>query len=269
MNRRAAVQKLLLAKFSEGRSRNPAYSLRAFSRRIGLSPTSTSLILNGKRQVSRKLAEKLCHKLMLDPHQRSNLLKSFGLQTVDAADADDSEHGAAPNPLQLEADQFRLISDWYYYGILSLIKTRGFKSDPAWISRRLGISLKETADALERLERLGILVQGKGGKLTRKVPRYRTSDDVIDLSVRQSSFQGLELAKRSLEQDPVEARDFTHLTMAIYPDKLPQAKTLIRRFQDQLEELLENGKPGLEPAEVYRFSTQLIPLSRSAAKESK
>jgi UV DNA damage repair endonuclease len=46
--------------------------------------------------------------------------------------------------------------------------------------------------------------------------------------------------------------------MAIDPKKLSVAKELIRKFQDDLSDLLESGNQ----TEVYRLSTHLFPLSK-------
>jgi uncharacterized protein (TIGR02147 family) len=258
MRNQVAIQKLLQTKLTEYQGKNPSYSLRAFSRKVGLSPASASLILNGKRSVSRKLAQKICNALLLDPQEKSEILALFpkpnrdrSLPVTDAVD---------PNYLQLMADHFHTISEWYYFGILSLVKTRGFKNDPKWIASRLGISVSEASQCLQRLKRLEMLVEDETGNLARAVPRYRTSDDVTNASVRKAHFQALELAKRSLENDPVDRRDFTNLTLAVHPDRLPEAKVMIRKFQDELDQFLES--PGLPATEVYKFCVQLFPVTQ-------
>ncbi len=249
MQEQVSFQKMLQTKFTECQTKNPQFSLRAFSNRLGVSAGAVSQILNGKRFISRKVAQKICDKLLLDPQEKSEVLNLFltpkSIQTH------------TPSYMQLQSDQFKLISEWHYFAILSLMKLSSFKRNPKSISQRLGISETVARESIERLIRLG-LIQIKNGRLIRSHPHVRTSDDAVDISVQKSHFQSLDLARKSLEQDPVDERDFTSITMAIDSKKLSQAKSIIRKFQDELSALLEEGSPD----EVYRLCVQLFPLSK-------
>jgi uncharacterized protein (TIGR02147 family) len=97
----------------------------------------------------------------------------------------------------------------------------------------------------------------KSGALKRTTPKFRTTDDVADISLRRAHEQSLELAKRSLEQDPVSERDHTWVMFAMDPKKLAIAKEKIRRFQDELADLVEAG----DQTEVYRLSMHFFPLT--------
>ncbi len=254
MNDQRAIQSVLQMKLTEFQLKNAAFSLRAFSKRLEMSPGAVSQILNGKRFISKKVAQKICDKLLLDPQEKLEIVGLFPEQKKEILNNTASE----PNYLQLQSDQFRVISDWYYLAILSLIKIRGFKQKPQWISKRLGISEKEAKEALTRLKRLGLIEKDKKGGFKRSAPRYRTSDDTKDLSVQKSHFQSLELAQKSLATNAVQERDFTSITMAINSKKLDQAKVLIRKFQDKLSGFLEDSTPN----KVYRLCIQLFPLTK-------
>jgi uncharacterized protein (TIGR02147 family) len=257
MNEQIAIQKQLNEKFEEIRAKNPAFSLRAFSRRLDISPSTLTRILSGTRRVSRPLAEQLCDKLMLDPQERSDILGNFP-QRKKYRQASRFHAEVDPGYLQLTADQFRIIGEWYHFAILSLLKTKGFKSDPEWIAERLGISVREAITALDRLERLEMIQKDSSGEWTRTHPRFRTTDDVMNLSLKKAHRQYLELGLEALAHVPTELRDFTAITMPTNPELLPKAKELIRKFQDELSALLES-EPGTE---VYKFCTQLIPLTK-------
>lgn len=97
------------------------------------------------------------------------------------------------------------------------------------------------------------------GKAVRGAPRYITSDDIADLSLRKAHAQNLELARQSLENDDVSERDFTAITMAINPKRLPLAKQMIREFRDLLCASLQVGPK----TQVHKFCMQLIPLTKS------
>jgi hypothetical protein len=86
---------------------------------------------------------------------------------------------------------------------------------------------------------------------------------VRNASLQWAHQQNLALAAEALMRLPVELRDFTAMTIPLDPHLLPKAKTLIRQFQDDLAELLE-AEPGTE---VYKFCTQLIPLTQVRIRE--
>lgn len=265
INDQLAVQNILRKKYLEIQTRNPSYSVRAFSMKLGLHASATNEIMKGERRVSRKLAERIADRLLLDPSERTSILKFF--QPVEKKPAvrkstSDEEKEVGADYLKLTGDQFELISNWIHFGILSLVKTKNFESSATSISERFGITEKQAADALERLERLGLLVR-KEGKLKRKHSRVNTPDDVLNISIQKAHIEDMELAKNSIMNDPVDKRDFTSMTMAVSTRLLPKAKEMIRKVQDEISDLLES-----EPTdEVYRMSMHLFPLSKTSSKE--
>lgn len=248
-----AIQKKLNETFSETQIKNPAFSLRAFARRLELSPSALSEILKGKRRISKKMAGRVVTNLCLNPMEAKNLLDLFP-DKVSRKESSARYH----SPYQpLSMDQFHLIAEWYHFAILSLAETKDFVGDPQWIGKRLNIRPQEAQDAISRLERLKMLVRTTDGRLEPTYVEYTTTDNVADVSVRRAHAQNLEFAKRSLEEDPIEVRDLTATTMAIDVEKLPEAKKMIREFHDKLSAYLETGTH----REVYKICVQLFPLS--------
>lgn len=260
MKEQVALQKILQTKLTECRSKNSAYSIRAFARRAGITPGTLSLILLGKRKASAKLARKISDHLALDPQERSEILSSFPVARVRTQDH------IASNYLQLNADQFFIVSEWHYFAILNLMRLKSFRSNPTWIAERLDIGESVVRDALVRLKRLDLIQEDKKGNLSRTANHYRTTDDIANLSLRKSHHQTLELARKSLDTDSVDERDFTWLTFAMDKKKLVQAKTLIRKFQDDLLEILDQDA---EQDEVYRLAIQLFPLTKIRNRSKK
>lgn len=251
MKEQRIVQQLLQRKLAELQSANPRYSLRAFSRRVGLNPGALSGILNGKRNVSAKLVERIAGRLLLDPQERSELFSHFRVLRYETRDAGDAEYR------KLTAAQFKVVAEWEHFAVLSLLRTKGFRSEAGAIAERLGLTPARAREVVQRLLEAGMAELGTDGNLRRASPNYRTTDDVADLSLRRSHEQSLELAKRSLERDAVADRDHTWVMFAMDPRKLSMAKEKIRRFQDELAELVEAG----DQTEVYRLSMHFFPLT--------
>lgn len=256
MEAQTALQNLLTTRFSEARLRNPAVSLRSFARKAGLSASALSEILSGKRRVSRVLAERILNKLCVDPEQSAALLGAFPAK---ARRGSPVPAGPLLKYAELGIEQFRAVSEWYHFAILSLAEIDGYRHDAAWIAGRLGIRKPDAAAALERLEKLGMLRwDAASGKPVHGASAYSTTDGLADLSIRKAHAQNLELAQKSLENDPVNERDFSAVTMAIDPDRLPEARRMIREFEDRLCAFLEGGAK----KEVHKICVQLFPLTR-------
>ena len=225
-------------------SRSAAFSQRAFAKRLGLSSGSLSEILRRRRSVSPKLAQRLASRLGLSPAER----KRAGL----------ARESLPPAESLLAAHTFSLIADWWHYAILNLTTTKGFRSDPAWISRRLGITPSRTREAIARLLELGLLEKGPGQILRRTKGRLNTGDHERDYAIRRSHLSDLGLAERALLDLPTEERDFSSSTFTVKPESLPKLRALIRHFHDELMDEAE-ALPG---EEVYRLAIQLFPLTR-------
>lgn len=250
------IQRVLFQSLAEAKLKNPAYSLRAFAKKLKLSPAALSEILNGKRAVSVKLADRILTGLDADPAVKGEILGSF---RKGASVATDEQKRVIDAFTQLSVEQFKTIADWYHFAILCLFETSQFTADPDDISRRLGVRKADVIQALQRLERLGMLERSPKGKLRLTGKQFHTADGPASSAVRLSHGQSLELAKKSLEVDAVDIRDFTSLTMAIDPEKMDRARKLIRQFRTKLARELEVDPKG----EVYMLSVGLFPLSRS------
>ncbi len=232
----------LTNEFANAKAKNPSYSLRAFSSRIGIQASALSEILNGKRIISKKMGQRILSGLGINPLEFENILSGTG-------------EGIEAN---LSLDYFKAISDWYYFAILSLAEVPNFKADPVWISTRLNISKRDAKTALERLVKLEMLIVKEDGSYEASGIQYKTPTDILNVSLKNHTIQALELASDSIVNDPVEERDFSTITMAIDPSQIDVAKKMIKSFRRRLSKRLETG----DKKEVYKLAIQLFPLSR-------
>lgn len=251
--------------------KNPAFSLRALARKLHLSPSALSEIINGKRKISKKMAERLIERMCLDPLEAAEIRQQFSLGGVNSelALTTNSKPGRLSQYkkqiefLKLNSDQFSLISEWSHFALLSLMETINFVSDASWMAQRLALTVTETQKVLNRLLDLKLITKkNKNYQPTGKA--LLTSDDVANQAVRKAHYEDLKLAEKVLDQCPVELRDFTAITLAVDSNKLPEAKKMIREFQDALTQFLEDGNKD----EVYKMTFYLYPLSHKNTKET-
>jgi uncharacterized protein (TIGR02147 family) len=251
MDAQTLLQKTIREAFDGARMKNPSLSMRSFASRIGMDSGALSSFLAGKRRISQKLAVRIAHKLLLKPSE---------LKAIEAAfSSREAVFGKMPLEYsQLSSDQFEILSDWIHFALLSMVKLKSFVDDPKWIAARLGVGAKAVEQAIERLIRLKLLARSPSGRLQRTKTRISTSDGIQNTALRRDHMNSLELARRSMEKDALELCDFSSITMPTDPQKLSDARDIIRRFQDELSQFLEQGRT----TEVYRLCVHLFPLTQ-------
>lgn len=242
--------RLLLQKFQDARAKNPAYSLRAYAKKLGMDSGSLSAVLRGRRRLSHQKMHALLDRLGIGPMERAKILAELDGLTPASGTSDTPD-------LHLDEDRYQMISDWAHAAVLSLINTVDFQDDPHWIAGRLGIPPKRAAEVVERLIRLGIL-QRTRRKLLPSLSRVMTSDGVPSSALRRAHHLNLDLAGRALDEVPVALRDFFSLTIAVEPARLSELKADVRKFFREMNEKYDS----LKGREVYRVCSQVFPLTK-------
>jgi len=242
----------LVRELAERTRRNPAYSLRAFSKALGLSAPSLSQILSGKRPLSRKAALRIVERCALSEGERRAFLGSVIGAVPEIEDTSTVDYD------ELDIEAFRVISDWYHYALLSLGDIEGNRASPAWIAERLGISRKQADQAFSRLLRLGLLRRrGKGFYQSAK-PLSAGTREALATALRKYHHQNLRLAEAALESDSAPLQHFSAVTMAVDESRLEEARELTRKFRRKLCRLVESGRR----ERVYTLAIQLFPVSK-------
>lgn len=240
---------------------NPRYSLRAFASHLKLTPQMMSFVLNKKKNISAELATQISERLNLDPSQ-SNVFLAL-VEAVKTARARQrkasAKNSATKSYKNLDASSFKVISDWHHYAILELTQTAGFKSDNAWIAKRLDLRPFEVEQAIGRLVDLELLERKENGDLIRTELNMTANYPAPNAALRTLAKQYLEKSIAALESQSQEQRDITNITMSIDPALLPEAKKMITKFRRELCAFLEQGNR----SEVYVLSPALIKLTKN------
>ncbi len=242
-----APARWLVRELTRRQIRNGSYSLRCFARDLNVSSGSLSAILNGKRAVGRNVSKRISDRLGLSQNEYLQFLMGVEQGAPEKSECQWQE---------LPDDQFRIISDWEHYAILSLIKTEDFKYDSQWIGNRLGISHYRVAAAIERLLRVR-LVEESGNTLVRLTQSVTTTRDVPSTAIRESHRQILEQSIQSIDGVSLELRDLSSVTLPVDMSNIPAMKEVIREFRRSFFERFTNG----ELKEVYNLCIQLVPVS--------
>lgn len=245
---------IIKTEFEKKCERNKQYSLRSFSRDLGVDASNLSKILSYQKPLGQTLKMKLAKKLGFTDAEIETIVKGVFANT---RDADYESHNL---------EVFHIISEWQHYAILELFKLKGFQPTPIEIGKRLGIDRKLALESLNRLKEVGMV---KLNKKTKKLELESESSSAIlsqDTSKahRNQQQEILEGAIDALHNIPVEHRSQTSMTMAVDLDKLPEAKELIKEFRRNMGRLLSSGA---ELNEVYQLSISLYPLTKTFVQD--
>ncbi len=242
-------KRILEREYGRRKERNPAYSMRAFSKYLGIGIASVSDCLAGKRNLSKRSIEKVIAKLELSPAEE-DVIRTETKENLKRTEIEIEK-------LKLKEDIFKVISDWYHFAILELSFVEGHSAKEAWIAKRLGITVDQTTLAIERLENLGFL-KIRGGKLIKLAPPITTTENIPSSALRKSHKQLLEIATDSIENYPVEERHFRSITMAIDSDNFKKAEEMMIKYSRKICKVLETGRP----KRIYNLCVGLFPLEK-------
>lgn len=247
MNTEHNFRNALCDEFLKRTKKNPNFSIRSFARQLDIEPSSLAQLLSGKRKFTDKMCVRLGTKLGFNPAKIKSLtktkvmkenFKSFG---------------------RMEADAFKVISDWHYYAILELTQCDDFKGSPLWISRVLGLSFAETLDAIERLKRLNYLEITPEGKWIDRLGDFNNlGNEFMAPAFTEHQRQVVKKALEALDKTSYEKRVQSSMTVAVSKKRVAEAKSMILNF---IEELNDHLRTGDSKDEVYNISVSLYPLT--------
>ncbi|MCM0606208.1 MAG: TIGR02147 family protein [Xanthomonadaceae bacterium] len=259
--REAHPNQILRWVFAERRAKNPSYSTRALARDLGMSQALVSLLMNDKRRLTAKQAARLSALLAFSSEETQTLMNQVLGNT-------ESKGNIKPKKvIQLSIDRFHAIAHWYHLAILDLTTTKNYKPDPKSIANRLGITPIEVRDALDRLERIGLLIK-KGSTFVKANRFINFLPEKSELAVRTHHREMMErasLAMNDASQDAYSKRTITSNTLAISASKVKEAKALVHEFRERFVELVSKGVGD----EVYQMNIQFFPLTVSNKGETK
>jgi uncharacterized protein (TIGR02147 family) len=243
-----AFADLVEDEFARRSKRNPSYSLRAFAKSLGVHHYTLSRILKERRPLSLKMIQKLGSKLKLDPAT----IQQFVTQSRE-------RRRKLPHFEPLELNKYQVIQDWYHYAIFELVTLRGFQPTPEWISERLNISQSVAASAIDRLFKVGLLIQDKNGKWVQSCANITTmQNDFTTQALRARQKQILELGIRAIDEIPYEMRLQGSITIAMNSKRIPEVRKRVQKFRKQLCAILQKDK---ERDAVYELVTSFYPMT--------
>lgn len=257
------AQTLLKENLSERVASNPAYSLRAFARDLGVSPQQLSNVMNGRKGLSEKMAAQLCAKLGITGREKELFQESVRAQfsrskagRVAAKAKLEHMSSVGGTTAHLEMDLFKTISHWYHFALIELIKLDGTQK-PAFYAKRLGIPENEVKLTFSRLERLE-LVSREGTRWMVNQDTVIADQGIPNEAVRNFHRQVMEKGMKALAFQTGDERYGSSSMIPIKVKSVKRAKELIQDFRMKFTDELSDQKQG---EEIYGLSVQFFRMS--------
>ena len=223
-----------------------------------MSQSLLSQVLSGKRKLTLNQAIKIATAVDLSAVERKTLLGKnvLGLSRRNKRVGVDQRGKYQSPEFFLTPCDFDL--HWTETAVFAMTFIKGFRPDVSWITRKLGISPEIALEALEALERKG-LVRFEGDRLVRTHRKIYYSSTSSVLHVRQYCRDMMTKASAELSRTDLDAcarRSINGFTLAVNSARIPEAKERLKNFLQELSDFLTEG----EANDLYQLNLQLFPL---------
>jgi len=245
------------------------FSFRRFSQMTGLkSPNYLHLIMQGKRNLSVELAIAVAKVLGLDTGEKAYFLalvrleNSLSLEETESARKDLLASVRRIVTREIPSAQKAVLNNWYYLVVRELACLPDFVPEGEWVSRKLRrvISATQADEAITLLIKGKLLQREPNGKWQIKDPVIDTGDNTQDARILSSHIETLLAWARLLPSLSIDERELGILNIPLSSKRIPEFKSRIRRFQDEIIGWLQDEA---EPDTVVQLGTYLVPISRA------
>ena len=244
--------------------RRPHYSLRAFARDLGVSPSTLTDFLKGRLGFSRERAVMIARKINLSEPQQAHLwdlLESKFARQGEVRKSALDRIRARTQSDSFSLDAFRAIADWYHLAILELVEIGRIKGPQTATAAKeaagaLGLGLRTAKQALERLKTVGLLSSCKDGWQVTESDTF-VGKQTPSMAIRLFHAQIMKKAQEALEEQSIDRRDFSSTIFSVRAADLPELK---RELVEARLKILRKYASRDKRDSVYCLSTQLFDL---------
>jgi uncharacterized protein (TIGR02147 family) len=253
--------------YNQKKSRNQAYSMRAFARDIGISPSRLSEVMSGKERISEKsgiiVADNLKLKAKTKEYWLNLVLAEIGgtelVRKTAQARLEDLRKVQSYKFIQNE--QLEMISGWQHGALLEMLDLDDVPHDASEFAKRLDITTSQCEDSLRRLENLKFIKKDKDRWVT-TFDLAVSMADVPSMAVRKFHRQIMDKGITSIMEDDVADRELNSVVLAVAKSRMPEFKNAIRKFFGEF--ITQRGDDPKD--ELYALSVQFFPVTKKKRK---
>lgn len=251
---------------------NPAYSLRAMAKQIGIAPSTLSDVIAGKKDFSEPTALHVANRLKLTGKgsryfctlvryqtTRNEELRSLLASQLRALNPKLREH------FTITVDRFKLMTEWYHAAIVEMTFLENFPMNEESIAHSLSISPTQAREALSLLLRLKLLEPARQDRYrkTQSQSQFQVQSEVPNQALRKFHHQMLAMAQASLETQLPSEKVIGSETLPIAFSDLPEAREII---ENCFQQMIGLSKRSSKKEQVYHLGIQFFRLTRRSEK---
>ncbi|MBV2169673.1 MAG: TIGR02147 family protein [Bdellovibrio sp.] len=247
----------MIAELERRKAKNQRYSLRAFSRLLGVDSSRLSKILRRERPLSAEMIQDMGAKLNLSTPAVRRYLDHAKISQLQKR-----QEVVGQEPIHVSLEQLGSISDFRHYWVLELMKLTDFVPKVEYVAKKIQISKELAQVFIDNLQTVGLLKIHDDG--TWEDLSHGASTDVISTNVKcaihvSNQDQVLQLSQEALKKVSMKSRDHSSIMVATNVEKLEAARQMIKAFRRSLAIFLEDTP---EKNCLYQTSISLFPLTQ-------
>ncbi len=228
------------------KSQADRYSFQRLADESGAgTPAFLNMVFKGKRNLSHDAAEGVGKALGLSVAEIRFLKKLIKMdRTDDPVEKQKDLRKLARRTkfrekFRISADHLDYLSNWYILAIHEMVGFPEFQPDPRWISANLlpSVTPAQARDALEILERLGLIESDDDGNVRRTVHRIETPDEIHHAMVRGYHAQATETARWAISTLAPDDRNFGVVSGRVTTKGMRRILKRLHRMRQELGDL--------------------------------
>lgn len=245
-----------------------SFSHRRFAEKAGFGSQSYfRMVMNGERDISPAAAAKFAAALKLQKRQ-TRYFEAMVMYNQARGESEKSrylEDMIALLPPRhvtgLAKQQLEYLTDSLFVILREMTALPDFQEDVEWIRAGLRRNVKpgEIRHALETLERLGLVVRDKDGKLRHSKTSLKTEQGARDIEILNYHRQILLESRDAIMTAPYDEWDIASKTIPVPKELLPRVGEILHGSLDEITRLVSEGSRDYN--EVYQINMQLFPLT--------
>ncbi len=254
----------IFEEFKKRKTKNSSYSMRAFSRDLGVNASRLSEIMNGKVGLSDLKGAEMAECFGLSGRDREYFLDLIRAEharsSIAKKEARERVRTYLMDERTLTDSEIQTVADWRSLALLELLAIPQIETSVPSFAQHLGLPAAEVEAVVEQLVAAQMLDISEA-KWKALEGDFTTSADVSSLAIQNFHQQMLQRAGRAIQDDAVEDREFSSIIFAMNAEQIKYAKNRLREFRRSLVKELE-AIPGKE--KVFSLSMQLFELKGDA-----
>lgn len=251
---------------NQKKQRNKRFSIRAWSKKVGLKNPSLLLnVLKGERKISVEFGNKILPTLELKEDETkyfeilvlANLAKSQRELDLYAELLEQTKPDC--NRSDLSPTHFKHIANWYHLVILEMFSLKNFQFDVKYIQAHLRkeISESDIQDSIDNLVKLGFL--SKNGNLyERSKSNPVLKDEIPSQAVKLHHHQMLLRAIEAITGQDIHERDLRSTKLGFRNENFSKVKETIREFHRRIQKLSTSKNSD----HIFAFNSQFFKLTK-------